>query len=289
MKFLDYRENKQQGCFDFPLAFYHVESNHPHYQMPYHWHPEYEIIRILSGYFQLTVDGQLLTAEKDDVLFIQGGTLHGGVPADCIYECIVFDMRLLQSNNKICSKHIQQLIRHETAINLKIPVGPGPLRNIVNELFTSMDEMKLGFEFITQGALYIMIGMIFEMNLLHVNIAQPTASSLQIKRFKDILNYIEEYYTEQISLEDMARISGLSSRYFCRFFRKMTQSTPMEYLNFFRIECACEQLSETQISVTEVAFNCGFNDLSYFIKVFHKAKGLTPKKYKESNRRFSDL
>jgi AraC-like DNA-binding protein len=107
-------------------------------------------------------------------------------------------------------------------------------------------------------------------------------------RFKDVLNYIEEHYTESISLEDMARVAGLSPRYFCRFFRKMTQCTPTEYLNYYRIECACEQLAEVTVSITDVALNCGFNDISYFIKAFHKAKGITPRQYKEANRKISN-
>lgn len=289
MKYFDYREDKKQGTSEFPVAFYHVESSHSYYQMPYHWHPEYEILRILDGSFQLTIDGHLLTAKKNDILFIQGGTLHGGIPDNCIYECIVFDMRLLLSNNKLCNKQIQQLMHHELSITLKLPEEPTSLKKIIHELFLSMREKKSGYEYVTQGALYAMLGIIFEAQLVQENASQPSVSSLQIKRFKDVLNYIEDHYFEQISLDDMSRIAGLSPRYFCRFFRKMTQSTPTEYLNYYRIECACEQLIEMQSSITEVALGCGFNDISYFIKAFHKAKGLTPKQYKELNRRFTSI
>jgi AraC-like DNA-binding protein len=289
MKYLDYKEDNQQGTFDFPIAYYRIESNHPRYQMPYHWHPEYEIIRILRGTFHLTINGQSLLATKDDVLFIQGGTLHGGIPEDCIYECIVFDMRMLLSNNKISSKQIQQLMRHEISISLILPKDLDSLKIVLNDLFTIISEKKPGYEFLIQGLLYYMLGILFETQSYHVDTARPTVSSLQVNRFKDVLNYIEEHYTESISLEAMARIAGLSPRYFCRFFRKMTQCTPTEYLNYYRIECACEQLSDIQISITDVALNCGFNDISYFIKSFHKAKGITPKQYKESNRQFSSL
>lgn len=284
MKYLDYRENKIQGTFDFPIAFYHVDSNYPHYQMTYHWHPEYELLRILSGSFQLTIDGQSVTAVKDDILFIQGGTLHGGIPEDCVYECIVFDMRLLLSNNKICNKQLQQLLNHEASVDLVFPNKPRELKRIVNEVFICMRDEKPGYEFMAQGALYNMLGRINELSLIHINTSKPTASALQIKRFKNVLSYIEDHYSEQIPLEEMARIAGLSPRYFCRFFRKMTQYTPVEYLNYYRIECACEQLAQAQATITDIALNCGFNDISYFIKSFHKTKGITPKQYKASNR-----
>lgn len=288
MKYLDYKEDKQQGTFDFPIAFYHVETNHPRYQMPYHWHPEYEFIRILKGHLQLTADGSQVFAEEGDLLLIQGGTLHGGVPEECIYECVVFDMKLLLGNNKVCNKLIQQLIRHEMTINLKLPTDQKLLRDAANDLFAVMGEKKPGYEFLTQGALFTILGLISQTESYRVNVTQSSVSLQQIKRFKDVLNYIEEHYTEAISLEEMAKVAGLSSRYFCRFFRKMTQCTPTEYLNYYRIECACELLADIQVSITDVALNCGFNDISYFIKSFHKAKGLTPKQYKESSRKLSN-
>jgi AraC-like DNA-binding protein len=287
VKYSDYREDKQQGTPDFPIAFYHVEASHSYYQMPYHWHPEYEIIRIIEGSFQFTVDGHLLIAKKNDILFIQSGTLHGGIPDNCIYECIVFDMKLLLGNNKLCNRQIQQLMRHEISIPLKLPEEPSYLKQTIDELFISMSNKKTGYEFIVQGTLYKMLGIIFEARLVYANSFSQPASPGQIKRFKDVINYIENHYFEQISLEDMSRIADLSPRYFCRFFRKMTQSTPTEYLNYYRIECACDQLVRMQCSITEVALNCGFNDISYFIKAFHRAKGVTPKQYREAGRKSS--
>ncbi len=288
MKYLDYREDKLQGTYDFPIAFYHVEASHPRYHMPYHWHLEYEIIRILKGKFHLTIDGRSIIACEQDVLFIPGGTLHGGVPEDCVYECIVFDLRLLLSNNKICNKQIKQLVRHEISIHLILSTNQFSLKKPIEDLFNAMSEKKESYEFLAQGALYTILGVLFEAQAYEINETMiHSASAQQIKRFKDVLSYIEEHYTESISLEDMAKVAGLSSRYFCRFFRKMTQCTPTEYLNYYRIECACEQLAENHISITDVALNCGFNDISYFIKSFHKAKGLTPKQYKESCRRIS--
>jgi AraC-like DNA-binding protein len=282
LKYLDYREDKLQGTFDFPIAFYHVESTHPRYQMPYHWHPEYEIIRILEGSFLLTVDGNLVNAGKNDILFIQGGTPHGGVPEDCSYECVVFDLRLLLSNNKICNKLIQQLLRHEIILPPKH--NTTSINKAVNDLFYAMNAKKPGYEFQVQGMLYTLFGIFVETHDYSINTASGTVSSQQINRFKDVLNYIEEHYMESITLEDMALAAGLSPRYFCRFFRKMTQYTPMEYLGYYRIECACEQLAEAQQNITEIALNCGFNDISYFIKSFHKAKGVTPKQYKAAAR-----
>ena len=60
----------------------------------------------------------------------------------------------------------------------------------------------------------------------------------------------------------------------------MTRRSPIDYLNYYRIETACLRLSSTEESITDIAYGCGFNDLSYFIKIFKKYKGVSPRKYR---------
>ena len=61
----------------------------------------------------------------------------------------------------------------------------------------------------------------------------------------------------------------------------MTRRTPIDYLNYYRIEQATYQLLQSDATVTEIAYRCGFNDLSYFIRAFKKYKGITPGRYEK--------
>ena len=72
--------------------------------------------------------------------------------------------------------------------------------------------------------------------------------------------------------------------YFCRLFKAVTDKTPMEYLNSYRIEKAAAKLLSTDESVTDIAYSCGFNDLSYFIKVFRDFKGISPKQFRKPSK-----
>ena len=279
MKYFDYREYRQQGTFDFPIELYHVEPSHLRYQMPYHWHPEYEIIRIVEGSFYLTLDNQTFVANKGDILFLQDGTLHGGIPENCIYECLVFDMKLILKESNICAKLTKKIIQHEIVIQQQLPNNLISLQNIINSLFQVMAEKKTGYEFLTQGYLYQLLGVLLGERLYEVNTNVSQLSQQHVLLFKRVLSYIEDTYTAHITLEDLSRIAGMNSKYFCRFFREMSYRTPIDYLNYYRIERACEQLSATKDAITEVALNCGFNDISYFIKTFRKYKGVTPKQY----------
>jgi AraC-like DNA-binding protein len=279
MKYFDYREHRQQGTFEFPIAFYHITPNHPRYQMPYHWHPEYEIIRIIEGKFNLTLDSKTYLVKEGDILFLQDGILHGGIPENCIYDCLVFDFNLLLKDNHISTKLIQKIIRHEVAINQQLPNNIQILNKSVEKLFLTVSGRKNGYEFITLGYLYQIVGIIIEKHLYEENAAAAQTTFQHVLQFKKVLSFIENHYTEHISLEDMAKVAGMNAKYFCKFFREMSYRTPIDYLNYYRIECACEQLATTRAAIIEVAFNCGFNDLSYFIKTFRKYKGITPKQY----------
>jgi len=117
MQKLGYNESKQRGTFDFPIEFYHVDHNHPQYIMSYHWHMEYEIIRILEGCFVVTLDEREYLAKKGDILFLNSGTLHGGTPTDCVYQCIVFDMNMLVKKDNVCNRYIKEIMNHTYLIN----------------------------------------------------------------------------------------------------------------------------------------------------------------------------
>ena len=279
MKFFDCKEEKQHGRFDFPIEFYHVDQNHPRYDMPYHWHTECEIIRILEGEFLITIGEEKVLARKDDIIFIHDGVLHGGTPNNCVYQCIVFDMKLLLKQNHACTKMLQDIIHQNKLVNTKMPSNIESLKLNCRLLFESLKEKHTGYEFITQGRLYIFLGHILENKLYTINSRISKKTQQKMTNFKKVLEMIEENYSQTITLDDLSKIAGMTPKYFCRFFQEMSNKTPIEYLNLYRIESACEQLMSTDLPITDIAINCGFNDVSYFIKTFKKHKGITPKKY----------
>lgn len=282
MKYFDYKENKQHGTFDFPIEFYHVTPNHSRYNMPYHWHTECEIIRILEGEFILFIDKEKILAKKNDIIFVHSGIFHGGLPNDCIYECIVSDMKLLLKDNNACTKQIYDIVNHNKVIAHKLPSNVQALNNCCTSLFEAMRVKSTGYEFIAQGALYYLIGTILENQLYVKNNKYTKKTKERFLQLKNVITLIENEYQNPLTLEDLSKASGMSPKYFCRFFHEMINKTPIEYLNYYRIEISCEKLLATELSITEIALNCGFNDVSYFIKTFKKHKGVTPKQYLKS-------
>lgn len=281
MKYIEYKERRKHGTFNFPIAFYHEHPRSPCYHMTYHWHTEYEIIRIISGNFHLTINNETHVYHAGDVIFVTDGVLHGGTPVDCVYECVVFDLQVLMKDNHACAKIIQDITDHKILIHNLLSAHDSGICDPVNGLCEALSSRATGYEFKVQGYLYQIIGTILEKHLYEQNRDDVMANE-RLNSIKNVLAYISDNYYNNIKLEHLAKIAGMNEKYFCRYFRSMTERTPIDYLNYYRIESACEMLSTKDISIKEVALSCGFNDESYFIKTFHKYKGITPKQFMTS-------
>lgn len=100
--------------------------------------------------------------------------------------------------------------------------------------------------------------------------------------FLHTLDYVEKNLTGDINLEDMASKTYLSKYHFCRLFKKRVGISPMKFVSFVKIEKAKKLIQKSNMTVSAVAIQVGFNDLSSFIKQFKKFIGMTPYTYKKS-------
>ncbi|MDE6202456.1 MAG: AraC family transcriptional regulator [Lachnospiraceae bacterium] len=285
MLYLDYNEKQMHGTKEFPVAFYHVDCAHPRYDMPFHWHKEYEIVRILKGEFRLMLADEELSAHCGDSFFIPGGAIHGGTPENCIYECLVFDLDLLFLHTDICRQYLKK-IKHQDIIVHPVIRGEFPsLCHVIDKLFTSMSDRQPGFELAVSGLLLELFGLIFREEFYTASVSGSESPFRHMEQLRPVFEYIENHFASSISLQQLSQISGMSPKYFCRYFQTIVHKTPMDYLNYYRIEHACTLLCTTDSPITSIAYDCGFNDCSYFIKLFKRYKHITPKQYQMQMKR----
>jgi len=101
------------------------------------------------------------------------------------------------------------------------------------------------------------------------------------ERMKNIHQYIYQHFTEKISVKKIAYVANMTETSFCRYFKTRTLKNFTLFLNEIRISYACKLLSNTNYSVTEVCFESGFNELSYFTRQFKKIMKLSPQQYQK--------
>lgn len=276
---VSYNELQPRGTYELPMELYKIDKDHPKYEMAYHWHGEFEIIRIIEGSLRITLNNRELDVVAGEVIFVNSETVHGAIPDGCVYECIVFARELLLVDDKICGNFISDLLDFVVVINDHLKQTDGEIIDKVNNLFQIMNRNGCYFEVV--GALYGVLGIIIRDKLFKYASGLDEGNTVGNAKLKKVLSYIRKSYDRQISLEQMAEVVAMSPKYFCHFFKEMTKKSAISYLNTYRVERAAKKLITTDISVTDIAYSCGFNDLSYFIKTFKKIKGITPNNFRK--------
>lgn len=114
-------------------------------------------------------------------------------------------------------------------------------------------------------------------------VAVESADNNNNSRMHYVLHYINEHLVEKIAVDALSRKAYLSRNMFFKWFREQFGITPLEYINRERLKLARQLLTDRKNSITSVSLQCGFTDVNYFIRIFKKAEGVTPKHWQDTN------
>lgn len=260
-----YEEKEARGSFDFPISYYFLDKNHLRYTMRCHWHREPELIHVLKGSLTVKVGGEQFEGKEGDIFYVNSGLLHSAIPHACIYECTVCELTLMDEDTQsLISDYI-----FPTRLT-------GKQQKFGNYILTALSKRPPGWKFSVKGGFQALYGEFLNENNLISRSALPSQHAV-----KEVIRYIEENFREPISLPLLSEISGLSPKYFERVFKEMSGKSPIQYVNAYRLYKASNRLLMTGDPITEIAYDCGFNDLSYFIKLFKATHGVSPSKFRK--------
>ncbi len=274
MKYNELNELTKRGTDGFPIGYYPVDKNHPQYEMPLHWHREFETIHVIKGTLNVFLDGLEYTLSDGDILTVCCNTLHRAVPQSCIYECVVFDMNMLISQNDT-DVFLKPILNGEKTVDVLLSRDDSMLYRAALNVFLSLKSDDAAYKMGVITSLYSFFTELYRSgNVLPSE--KHRRPDIHTKLISEVIDWIEDNLTETITLSELSKKAGLNEKYFCKIFKNATGKTPIEYINSLKINLACNLLSDGK-TVTEAAFASGFSDLSYFSKVFKKYKSHPPK------------
>lgn len=272
-------ETKDRGISDFPVALYEVDERHPEFNMRFHWHPEVEIIYVEKGRFPLMINESVQILQEGDIAYLPAMTLHGGNPdSGCIYTCIVFLPEHL--THGFHYRDLSPLLCSQIEVCSFYPKRQDPN---LSKIVCRMRELLRQPELISNRV--EIFGLLLQFYaVLSRRIGTPKEKSASpvstMHRVSLSLHYMENHYAEKITLADLAAAAEVTPKYLCRIFTMMTGKTPIIFLNEYRIDCACRLLRESDTPLLDVALQSGFDDQSYFTKLFRRQTGTTPRAYR---------
>ncbi len=248
--------------------------------MPIHWHDCLEVIYVLEGEIRLLCGDSDYMAGRGNVLVVNHNEYHGydctAAPLD-LY-CIVIDFSVLKGRffDSCEEKYIQPMTRNEVIFK-KIIENDLEAGYFIEQIAREFFGKEPGYELAIKGYLYNLLLRLIRFYTDKVMTSDESRTrSRNFSRMNKVLAYISQNYMDEVSLDDMARMTEISKCYFCKLFKKLNGKTLSEYIKYVRINEAYLLLKGTGMSVTDVALAVGYNDINYFSRVFKSFMGTSP-------------
>lgn len=248
----------------------------------WHFHPEFELTFIVAPNGTRRVGDHIGNFEGSDLVFIGSNIPHlnfdYGIKTE--YQKVVLQIKEDFLKNDFITipelVSIYQLFENSK----KVICFHGTVKDKIGKRLQKIHLLSHFEQFIEVLSLFQILATSNEMTFLHDKPFENLYNNKEQLRLKVVYKFIEENYQRAVSIEEISHLTHLSKAAFCRYFKKMTRLTFTEFLNQYRIEQA-KRLLKSDKNVTETCFECGFESLSYFNRIFKKVVGENPIQFKK--------
>ena len=290
----EYEEKEKHGTAQFPVGLHKLEYPADTDVMFYvHWHQEFEFLVQTEGKVLFTIEDRKYVMNPGDIVFINSNYLHmaknicGGV---CSFYAIDFSYHVLNEDihSIFSKKFIRPILNDKYVFPEFMPVSEDEdkcwqkdIRNYLHEIGECPEHELEPFELMIRSRI-LAIWDILDKNCVRAQ-KDNDIESRYSERLEPVISYIKENYAYEITLGELAAILPMSEGQFSRVFKQTMKLSPIQYLMRYRILQSCKLLQDTEKKIGEIANLSGFNNISYFNRVFLNTIGCTPKEYRENS------
>lgn len=285
-EYQNYHEVKAHTTEEFPYNTYLCSIPLDFPSVPLHWHTELELIVIKKGRGFVSVDLHKRELLAGDIVFIRPGQLHSieqYSTSSMEYENIILKPDLLFSGETdLCAVRFLLPLINGTLPSVTFITPSLSCYNAISECIRQIDLLcgtrPEGYQLGVKSQLF----QFFFLLVSNQKNKETTsvAGSKSLEKMKTILKYVEEHYEEPMTVEQMAGLVYYSKSHFMKFFKAHMGTGFIEYLNDYRLTMAERLLRTSDSSVLEIAGKCGFDNLSYFNRIFKRKYGQSPGKWR---------
>lgn len=286
----------EHGEIGYPVQVYYIDLTKMYMNnIRWHWHTEVEVIILNHGAVDFLTDDKKIRLHAGQGVLINQNIIHAVHAVDGKANCSLYSMTFHPSflfgyGNTLMSSKFLVPILSSPALQTIVLDEKDPwqekILDLVNSVIAANLTKKYGYELLCKSYLcQLWLSLLDHIAPQHVSNSRQATTSLDESRVKQAILYIEKHYAEQITLEQLASSVHISKSECCRCFNRTLQLTPIEYLMKYRIFKAANIIQSNvhePSSMSELAFRVGFNNASYFNKVFKQFLHCTPSEYKKS-------
>ncbi|MCI9277605.1 MAG: AraC family transcriptional regulator [Lachnospiraceae bacterium] len=252
-----------------------------------HWHSAMEIIMPMENHYDVEINQISYHINPGEFLLIPPGEMHKLIAPDSGRRFILlFDISLitkLKGGTSIQALLLQPLFITKDGYPKIYDEVYRLLLDITDEYFSKNEYAELTIYSLLLSFFVKFINNRIQDEELFPNVRQSRQKEY-IKKFNDLLDFINLHYSEELNLESMAARMGFSKFHFSRLFKQYTNLTFNDYLNFRRLKAAEELLANPALSIIEVSMRSGYSSISTFNRLFRQMKHCTPSEYRSKKR-----
>ena len=246
-----------------------------------HWHERIEFIYIIEGSLNMVCGSFSKTVFQDDLIVVNANQMHAATsgPNGVKYYALCIDNKPLTEicANLSCSKYILPILQRKR--HFQTLIHDKAINAVLLKIITEYEEKKPAYELAVQAGILQLFA------LLSRYYIDNDSNQIAIDtHFEQVLTYINEHFTENITTESVAEKFAFNKSHFCRKIKSQTGMSFVHYLNQLRMALACSLLSTTDKPITTIAADCGYNDLNYFSRKFHEYYGMTSSAYRKQSK-----
>lgn len=282
----------KEVCFssgnEFPLISVFYDTSKITHKVPNHYHEEVEIIYVQEGSIVYEINSIPHEVCDETIIIFPKNAVHCGTDLDYSRHksyVFTFSLAMLDSSiNDFCTnKYIWPLENND--VNLPFIITketPGflEIKNLLLDVHTICSKKKVAFELEAKSKFYSLFAILYRENLIESKELSNKEAKIN-KRKQTVFSYIHDNFTKDICRNDLVNLLNMSEASFTKFFKEISGQSFVEYLNSYRIIKSAQLLVFTSQSITDIALNSGFQDLSYYIKSFNKKMGVSPREYRK--------
>lgn len=265
-----------------PIACYETILDQLHSFTPLHWHEEVEFILVTKGEATFQINEEKIILRAGNGLFINSGCIHRiekRSKLNCNYISLNVSPRFLVPK-ELFKSYVYPYIQATHLSYLYISSKEIWEKNIIEAI------IKIN-QILQKKSPYLEIDTVIQLRIIWKNLISNNfhleykqKEIVKTDRIKQMISWIHLHSVEKITLDDIARAGQLSRSECCRYFKRVLNITPLNYVIDYRIQKSLTLLQHSELNITEIAYQVGFNSPSYFIYKFRKLMKMTPLSYK---------
>ena len=253
-----------------------------------HWHDDIEFIRVVSGRINYLVNDNVIELNEGDIIFVNSQQIHGHRHInyeECVFDGILVPTNVLVYPKQLAEKYVNPFFydsKFSSFVFRKGDRGHDELTNTFNTMMSRLEKKVDAYEFdMVAGAYKLMSAIIKRLNCKGVERIGVSPWTDTLHR---MIGFIQSNYKNTISLEEIAAAGNVSRSQCCKIFKGIMNKSPNDYLTEYRINKSIDLILGTDMKMTEIAYECGFNGSSYFAEIFKKMMGESPREYRKKKR-----